>query len=57
MEVRWRWKVCDLFVNVYAPYCDDSNFFVGVFNSIPGFETIHNIIGGDLNLVLDIDKE
>lgn len=46
-----------LFVNVYAPNCDDSNFFEDLFSSIADFETTNNIIGGDLNLVLDLERD
>lgn len=42
-----------IFVNIYAPNFDDSNFFTKVFTSIPPADDYSLIIGGDFNCVLN----
>ena len=43
-----------ILVNLYAPNCNDSNFFEKLFLTIPKIDNGYLIIGGDFNLVLDV---
>ena len=43
-----------ILVNLYAPNCDDCNFFEKLFLTIPKIDNGYLIIGGDFNLVLDV---
>ena len=60
-----RFIICDLTVNgkqltltnIYAPNNDDSNFFTSVFSHLADFKCDEIIIGGDFNLVLDVEKD
>ena len=42
---------------INAPNNDDSNFFTWVFNHLADFKCDKIIIGGDFNLVLDVEKD
>lgn len=42
-----------LFICVYGPNWDDSNFITKLFTSFPNFESHYIIIGGDFNLTQD----
>ena len=44
-------------VNIYAPNNDDPFFFENVFNHLLTFECEETILGGDFNLVLDVQKD
>ena len=45
-------------VNLYAPNDDDDpNFFTSVFEHLGDFQWDEVIIGGDYNLVLDVEKD
>ena len=44
-------------VNLYAPNDDDPNFFTSVFEHLADFQCDEVIIGGDYNLVLDVEKD
>ena len=44
-------------VNLYAPNDDDPNFFTSVFEYLVDFQCDEVIIGGDYNLVLDVEKD
>ena len=46
-----------LFVNVYAPDLDNPAFFTELSEQIDSLETDLKIIGGDFNLVLDLDLD
>ena len=60
-----RFIICDVTVNgkqltltnIYAPNNDDSNFFTSVFSHLADFKCDEIIIGGDFNLVLDVEKD
>ena len=60
-----RYIICDLkangkgitLVNIYAPNEDDPNFFKCLAERIEEFQMNEIIIGGDFNLVLDIEKD
>lgn len=43
--------------NIYAPKEDDPNFFTSVFNRLLDLKCEEVIVGGDFNLVLDVDKD
>ncbi|CAH3013779.1 unnamed protein product, partial [Porites evermanni] len=43
--------------NICAPNNDDSNFFTSVFSHLADFKCDEIIIGGDFNLVLDVEKD
>ena len=43
--------------NVYAPNKDDPTFFQKFFSDLEDFSSEHIIVGGDWNLVLDIDRD
>ena len=57
--------ICDLTTNgqcitlatFYAPNEDNPNFFTSVFSQPLDFKGEEVIVGGDFNLVLDVDKE
>ena len=44
-------------VNVYAPNEDDPDFFKSLAEHIEDFQKDEIVIGGDFNLVLDIEKD
>ena len=60
-----RFIICDLITNgkhltltnIYAPNEDDPNFFNSIFNHLLDFNCKDIIIGGDFNLVLDVNKD
>ena len=43
--------------NIYAPNDDDPNFFESFFEHLSDFQCEEIIIGGDFNLVLDLEKD
>ena len=43
--------------NIYAPNNDDPNFFSLVFSQLVDFKCEEIIIGGDFNLILDVEKD
>ena len=43
--------------NIYAPNYDDPNFFQSAFNNLSTFECEHLVLGGDFNLVQNIQKD
>ena len=47
---------CITLANVYAPNVDDPNFIISVFDQLVDFKC-DEIIGGDFNLVLDVEKD
>ena len=51
-----KWEQLTL-TNIYAPNNDDSNFFTSVFSHLADFKCNEIIIGGDFNLVLDVEKD
>lgn len=60
-----RFILCDLkangkiltLANIYAPNEDDPAFFKSLFDHLQDFQGDEIIIGGDFNLVLDIEKD
>ena len=44
-------------VNLYAPNDDDPNFFTSVSEHLADFQCDEVIIGGDYNLVLNVEKD
>lgn len=44
-------------VNIYVLNEDDLNFFIFVFNQLFDFKCEEIIVGGDFNLVLNVDKD
>ena len=60
-----RFIVCDMttnskqltLINVYAPNDDNPTFFTSVFEHLDDFKCDEIIIGGDYNLVLDIEND
>ena len=60
-----RFIICDLTINgkyitlasIYAPHEDNPNFFTSVFNQLLDFKCEEIIVGGDFNLVLDVNKD
>ena len=43
--------------NIYAPNEDDPNFFADVSYHLLDFKCDEIVIGGDFNLVLDVEKD
>ena len=43
--------------NIYTPNEDDQNFFPSIFNQLLNFKCEEIIVGGDFNLVLDVNKD
>ena len=65
-DPKGRYIICDLITNgkhitladIYAPNEDDPNqFFTSVFNQLLDFKCEEIIVGGDFNLVLNVDKD
>ena len=64
IDPKGRFIICDLTTNgqcitlatLYAPNEDDPNFFTSVFSQLLDFKSEEIIVGGDFNLVLDVDK-
>ena len=64
-DPKGRFIICDLttngkyitLANIYAPNEDDPNFFTSVFNRLLDFKCEEIIVGGDLNLVVDVNKD
>ena len=60
-----RFIICDLstngkhliLVNIYAPNDDDPNFFTSVFDHLSDYNCEQVIIGGDFNLVPEVEKD
>ena len=60
-----RFLICDIVAeskhltvaNIYAPNEDDPNFFQVFFDNLSNFKCEEIIIGGDFNLVLDVEKD
>ena len=60
-----RFIICNLttngrhftLANIYAPNEDDPNFCVDLFNHLLDFKCDEIVIGGDFNLVLDVEKD
>lgn len=44
-------------VNIYAPNFDDPHFFEKMFSLIPNMDTHFLLVGGDLNLVLEVNLD
>ena len=65
IDPKGRFIICDLTTNgqcitlatLYAPNEDDPNFLTSVFNQLLDFKGEEIIVGGDFNLVLDVDKD
>jgi len=64
-DPRGRFIICDLttngkhftLANLYAPNEDDPHFFADVSNHLLVFKCDEIVIGGDFNLVLDVEKD
>ena len=60
-----RFLICDIVAdskrltvaNIYAPNEDDPNFFQVFFDHLSNFKCEEIIIGGEFNLVLDVEKD
>ena len=60
-----RFFICDIeadgklltLANIYAPNKDDPNFFDTFFDRLSCFKCDDVVIGGDFNLVLDVEKD
>ena len=48
---------CLVLANIYAPNEDNPNFFQSFYDQVLSFQCEDIIIGGDFNLVLDIEKD
>lgn len=65
IDVEGRYIICDInangknitLINLYAPNEDDPTFFESLFEHVEDFQRDDVIIGGDFNLVLDIEKD
>ena len=65
LDPNGRFIICDIeadgkpltLANVYAPNNDDPDFFHVFFDVLSSFKCDEIIIGGDFNLVLDIEKD
>ena len=56
VDIKTEDKIIPL-QNIYAPNNDDPNFFKSVFNNLSTFECEHFVLGGDFNLVQNIQKD
>lgn len=43
--------------SLYAPNCDDVNFYKNFFKQIESFQNCNIIIGGDFNLIMDVNLD
>ena len=65
LDPNGRFIICDIeadgklltVANIYAPNNDDPEFFHVIFDQLSSFKCEEIIIGGDFNLVLDIEKD
>lgn len=58
LEIRIQVEETELtLVNVYAPNDDNPNFFQAVFKSLTQIDPKEIILGGDMNLVLDLELD
>ena len=65
IDPRERFIICDIktnetcltLANIYAPNEDNSAFFLDLFEHLADFNGEDIVIGGDYNLVLDLDKD
>ena len=65
IDSKGRFIICDLttngkhitLANLYPPNEDDPNFFTSVFSQLLDFKGEEIIVGGDFNLVLEVDKD
>ncbi|KAL9962757.1 hypothetical protein ACROYT_G031895 [Oculina patagonica] len=56
VDIKTQDKIITL-QNIYAPNNDDRDFFKKVFNNLSTFECEHIVLGGDFNLVQNIQKD
>ena len=64
-DPKGRFIICDLITNgkpitlanIYASNEDDPNFFTSVFKQLLDFKCEEIIVGGDFNLVLNVDRD
>ena len=56
VDIKTEDKIITL-QNIYAPNNDHPNFFKSVFNNLSTFECEHLVLGGDFNLVQNIQKD
>ena len=64
-DTNGRFIICDIktedkcitLANLYAPNNDEPRFFQDFFHHVADFRCDHLIIGGDFNLVLDLNKD
>ena len=65
VDPEGRFVICDLnssgkqitLANIYAPNDDNPNFFTTFFEHLTDFNCEDIIVGGDFNLVLDVEKD
>ena len=65
IDPRERFIICDIktnetcltLANIYAPNEDNSAFFLDLFEHLADLNGEDIVIGGDYNLVLDLDKD
>ena len=65
IEPLGRFLICDIrtngiyltIANLYAPNDDNKSFFTNFFDHLRDFKGDDVIIGGDFNLVLDVEKD
>ena len=65
MDPNGRFIICDItaekncmtIATLYAPNDDNPNFFLNFFDHLNDFQCDEVIIGGDFNLVLDLDMD
>ena len=65
LDPNGRSIICDIdangkpitLANIYAPNDDDPNFFKSFFEHLSDFQCEEIIIGGDFNVVLDLEKD
>ena len=65
LDPNGRFLICDIvadskhltLANIYAPNEDDPNFFQVFFDHLSNFRCEEIIIGGDFNLVLEVEKD
>ena len=50
-------NICVTIANLYAPNDDDKLFFSNFFDHLSDFQCDDIVIGGDFNLVLDVEKD
>ena len=57
VDIKLESKIFKTLVNIYAPNEEKLTFFQNILNQLLCFDCSEIILGGDFNLVLDVQKD